>query len=115
MKSSSNFKHGHPLQTTDDHTTQTNPTGINTTTPATTYHQSNLTNLHNTTAHLPFGDIMTNKEQGTIRLYLQNINGAKLENHQEAWSHAIDFVDTNKIDYIGLVETRVDWNYKNKK
>jgi hypothetical protein len=78
------------------------------------YHQTNLTDLHNTTAHLPFGDNMTVKSEGTIRLYLQNINGAKLSQQQEAWEHATNYIKTYKLDYIGLVETRIDWNLNNQ-
>jgi hypothetical protein len=75
-----------------------------------TYNQTNLKNLHNTTAHLPVGDTLTTKNKGTLRLYLQNINGAKLTQQHEAWEHAINYIKTNEIDYVGLVETRIDWN-----
>jgi hypothetical protein len=78
------------------------------------FHQTYLTNLQDTTSHLPFGDLMLEKQQGTIRLYLQNINGAKLSQQQEAWEYAANYIKTNNIDYIGLVETRIDWNLKNQ-
>jgi hypothetical protein len=99
---------------------QTGINNISTTQPTqpstqnSSHYQTYLTDLQDTTAHLPFGDLMTKKTQGNIRLYLQNINGAKLVQQQEAWEYAINYIKTNEIDDIGLVETRIDWNLKNQ-
>jgi hypothetical protein len=98
-------------------TSQNNPTVIPNKTP---HHSSYQTKYQDyqadtkNTAHLPFGNLMTTKEDGNIRLYLQNINGAKLSYQQEAWQYATDYIKEHNIDYAGLVETRIEWNTKNQ-
>jgi hypothetical protein len=78
------------------------------------FNQTQLTDLQNTTSHIAFGDEMGEKRKGSIRLYLQNINGSKLATQTEAWTHAVNYIESNSIDYIGLVETRVEWNNSNQ-
>jgi hypothetical protein len=76
-----------------------------------TLHQTVITSKKDNN---PFGNIMdNNKPEGTIRLYLKNINGIKSYNTWSNWNTACKELIHMGIDIFGVTETNLKWNTKN--
>jgi hypothetical protein len=65
------------------------------------------------TGHLHFGDSIEHKNPKSIRLYLQNINGCKLNSNIEDWTQALQFLSHHSIAVASLTETRTAWTAYN--
>jgi hypothetical protein len=60
------------------------------------------------------GDLMTaTKQTKIIRMYQQNIRGAKLYNSWEKWQEGTRWLNKNQVDIAFLVETNTAWTTNN--
>jgi hypothetical protein len=60
------------------------------------------------------GDLLNNnKQEKVLRIYQQNIRGAKLYNSWEKWKEGIKWINNNKIDVAFLVKTNTVWTTRN--
>jgi hypothetical protein len=64
------------------------------------------------TNNYPFGDLMTQKQNNTIRIYYKNINGISTYNSWNTWDNACKTIHESSIDILGTSETNVNWNEK---
>jgi hypothetical protein len=59
------------------------------------------------------GDLLGNKNKGVLRIYQQNIRGAKLYNSWEKWKEGVRWLNNKQIDIAFTVETNTNWTTKN--
>lgn len=78
--------------------------------------QMELDNLENKTLleqnmkdNIAYGDSIHTKQPNTIRLYFQNIRGAKNNNKWDDWTKSAQYLNKNEIDIISYTETNIKW------
>ncbi len=57
-----------------------------------------------------FGDNLLLKEENSLRLYYQNINGIKASEFNIYWQTAMRVMKDRQMEIAGFSETNVDWN-----
>ena len=62
-----------------------------------------------TPPHLHWGNRMEPKDERTLRLYFQNINGLPTNDNWAEWNYITSYWKPNKIDIAGLAETNLKW------
>jgi hypothetical protein len=65
-------------------------------------------------AHIPFGDFPGLKDEDTVRIYFQNINGSKSNTGWMPWCDALKSLDDLQVDIIGCAETKIEWTDKDR-
>ena len=60
--------------------------------------------------HESWGDKMEAKDDRSLRLYFQNLNGLPTNDNWLEWNHIIQYVSDNNIDICGFAEPNVNWN-----
>jgi hypothetical protein len=62
----------------------------------------------------PSGDLLNkNKKTNTLKIYYQNINGAKTNKNWNNWNERFKWIKDNQCDVTLLTETNTQWNDKN--
>jgi hypothetical protein len=73
------------------------------------------TTLNLPDSNSPVGNIITNnKSSQTMRIYYQNINGAKCYGTWNEWYKGYEWINKNNIDAVLLSETNTNWTEINK-
>lgn len=60
------------------------------------------------------GDAINKKQPNTIRLYFQNIRGAKNNNSWDDWIQSANYLQQHEVDIISYTETNIKWTDANK-
>jgi hypothetical protein len=71
--------------------------------------------LSNQKDNYPFGDIMNEiKQPNSIRVFYKNANGIRSYNSWDTWDNACNSIHKLSVDIIGISETNINWNEKNR-
>ena len=69
-----------------------------------------LTNDSTKTSMKPWGDVMEQKSDRTLRVYFQNVNGLPSYDNWAEWNHIVTYLKEKQIDIAGFAETNIKWD-----